>query len=240
MNNILSTASVAASTLAVLLGGHVVTAQSDGPTPNIQVTGRSVLSVQPERAQVDVGVVTEAPDADAAARQNANKLDAVLRSLRSTLGAEAKIETVSYSLNPKYERPDPRSQAVVSGYTATNVVRLRNLELDAVGKAIDLATAAGANSVRNIAFSLRDESAVKQEALKLAALDARAKANTLASALGVGIVRILSVSEGAPDIIRPSSMFRAEMAQAAAAPTPVEPGTIEVNASVTLIVEISQ
>ena len=240
MNNILSTASVAASTLAVLLGGHVVTAQSDGPTPNIQVTGRSVLSVQPERVQVDVGVVTEAPDADAAARQNADKLDAVLRSLRSTLGAEAKIETVSYSLNPKYERPDPRSQAVVSGYTATNVVRLRNLELDAVGKAIDLATAAGANSVRNIAFSLRDESPVKQEALKLAALDARAKANTLASALGVGIERILSVSEGAPDIIRPSPMFRAELAQAAAAPTPVEPGTIEVNASVTLIVEISQ
>ncbi len=240
MNKLLSTASVAASTLAVLLGGHVVTAQSDAPTPNIQVTGRSVLSVQPERARVDVGVVTEAPDADAAARQNADKLDAVLRSLRSELGAEAKIETVSYSLNPKYERPDPRGQAVVSGYTATNIVRLRNLELDAVGKAIDLATATGANSVRNIAFSLRDESAVKQEALKLAALDARAKANTLASALGVGIVRILSVSEGAPDTIRPSPMFRAEMAQAVAAPTPVEPGTIEVTASVTLIVEISQ
>jgi uncharacterized protein YggE len=174
MNRSLRRANVTVSTLAALLGGHVVMAQSDGPTPSIRVTGRAVISAQPEQAQVDLGVVTEAADADDAARENANKLDAVLRSLRSELGADTKIETVSYSLNPRYERPEPRGQAVVSGYTATNITRIRDLDLDAVGKAIDLATAAGANSIHNIAFSLRNESAIKARALEQAAADARA------------------------------------------------------------------
>lgn len=240
MKETLRRAHVILCMLVALLVGHVVMAQPEGPTPNIRVTGRAVISVQPEQAQVDVGVVTEALDAEAAARQNAEKLDAILRSLRAELGSDTKIETISYSLNPKYERPEPRGQAVVSGYAATNIVRLRDLELGTVGKAIDLATAAGANSIQNIGFSLRDERAIKAQALEQAAVDARAKANTLATALGVGILRILSVSEGEPDIIRPSPMFRAEMAQAQAAPTPVEPGTIEVHASVTLMVEISQ
>jgi uncharacterized protein YggE len=221
-----------------------VLTMSQGPVepPQIRVTGRAVVSVPPERAEVDVGVVTEAPEAQQAASQNAQKLDSVLKALRSALGPGAKFETVSSSLQPVYQRPEPGRQPRVTGFTATNVVGVRELELDSVGKVIDVATSSGGNTVRNIRFSLRDEKAVKTRALREAAEDADAKAKTLAEALGVHIVGILSATEGEPDVIRPVPMARAEMAmaQAAAPPTPVEPGTIEVRASVTLVVQISK
>jgi uncharacterized protein YggE len=214
-------------------------AQAD--RPQIRVTGRATVSAQPEQASVDVGVVTEAPEAKDAARLNAEKLDSVLTAIRNALGAGAKFETVSYSLNPVYRHPEPRREPVLTGYSATNVVRVKDLALDKVGEVIDLATSSGANSVSNIAFGLRDEAAAKARALREAANDAKAKADALADALGVQVLGILSVSEGEPDIVRPMPMYRAEMAmaQGAAPPTPIEAGAIEVRASVTLVVLIT-
>jgi hypothetical protein len=223
---------------AVLGFGSPASAQTDDPKPQIRVTGRATVSVQPEQASVDVGVVTEAPEARDAARMNAEKLDIVLKAIRNALGSGAKFETVSYSLNPVYRYPE-RNEPVLTGYSATNVVRIRELALDTVGEVIDLATSSGANSVSNIAFGLRDEAAAKARALREAAIDARAKANALADALGLQVLGVLSVSEGEPDIVRPMPMYRAEMAMAQAAPpTPVEAGAIEVRASVTLVVAI--
>ena len=206
-------------------------------SPQIRVTGRATVSVAPEEASVDVGVVTEAPEAKDAARLNAQKLDFVLKAIRNALGSGANFETVSYSLNPVYRYPEPRTEPVLRGYSASNVVRVKELALDKVGEVIDLATSSGANSVSNIAFGLRDEAAAKARALREAAIDAKAKADALADALGVQVLGILSVSEGEPDIIRPLPTYRAEMAMAQAPPpTPVEAGAIEVRASVTLSV----
>lgn len=226
--------------LGALLGlAGPICAQTAEPIPQIRVTGRATMSVQPEQASVDVGVVTEAPEAKDAARLNAEKLDAVLKVIRNALGSGAKFETVTYALHPVYRHPEPRQEPVVTGYSATNVIRVKELALDKVGEVIDLATASGANSVSNITFGLRDEAAAKARALRDAAVDAKAKADALADALGVQILGILSVSEGEPDIVRPMPIYRAELAMAQAAPpTPVEAGPIEVRASVTLSVSI--
>jgi uncharacterized protein len=216
--------------------------QADPETPQIRVTGNAMVSVPPESADVDVGVVTEAAEAQQAARLNAEKVDAVRKALVAAVGPEVKLETTNYSLQPKYRRsPEPGNELTVSGYTATNVLRVKDLNLDSVGKVIDAATDAGANTVSNTSFGLRDEEEVKGRALRLAAANARSKVDALASALGVHAGRILRVIEGEPDVVRPVSMFRGEMAMAQGAPptTPIEPNSIEVRASVTLIVEIS-
>jgi uncharacterized protein YggE len=208
--------------------------------PQIRVTGHARISAQPEQAEVDVGVVTEAAEAGDAARANAEKLDRVLKSLQSAFGPGARFETASYSLSPVYRHDEPRNEPVISGYRASNTLRVRDLQIAQVGKAIDTATSSGANSVHNIVFKLRDEAAVQSRALRDAAADARAKAQALAEALGLRVVRILVATEGEPEVIRPMPMYRAEMAMAAPSPpTPVEPGAIEVRASVTLVVEVS-
>lgn len=211
-------------------------------TPQIRVTGHATISVPPERADVDLGVVTEASEAQRAARLNAEKLDLVRKAVLAAAGPDTKLETVNYSLQPIYRRPpESRGEPTVSGYRVTNVLRVRDIALDSVGKVIDVGTTSGANTVSNIRFGLRNESEVKIRALREAAQDAKTKADTLARALGLRPGRILTVLEGEPNIIRPMPAYRAEMAtaQAAGPPTPIEPNAIEVHANVTLVVEIS-
>lgn len=207
----------------------------------IRVTGEATITAKPDQAELDLGVVTQAATGQAAAAQNAQKQDAVLAQLRKVLGAGAEIKTVSYSLTPSYKYPKEGGQPSIAGYTATNVVEVKTGDLAQVGKLIDAATQSGANTVQSLRFTLKDAQAVLSQALREAAAKARAKADALASALGVKIIRVLHVDEaGQP--IRPvyAEAMSMRAGVAAAPPTPVEAGTIEVQASVTLTVEIAQ
>ena len=202
---------------------------------SIQTTGEAKVTAQPDRAQIDLGVVTQANSSQAAADQNARKLEATLARLRQLLGTGADIQTISYTLQPNHRYPREGGEPEITGYTATNVVRVTLDDLGRVGTVIDTATQAGANRVQNLRFMLKNESAVQAQALHDAAVKARSKADALAAALGLKIVRILSVVEAGPVgvPIRDVAFARAETTA-----TPIEPGTIEVSATVTLRVEI--
>jgi uncharacterized protein YggE len=98
---------------------------------------------------------------------------------------------------------------------------------------------AGANNVNRLVFTLKDELAAQLGALKMASAKARAKAEAVAAALGLKIVRIVSVNEG-ERLVQP--IYRQAMAaraEAASAPTPVEPGTVELRSTVSMTVEVS-
>ena len=225
--------------LVLLLGVGTLSAQeSDAKMPPyIRTMGEATVTVRPDRAMIDVGVVTQAATSQTAVSQNAQKLETTLASLRQLLGAGADIKTISYSVTPNYQYPREGGQPTITGYTATNTVRVTLDDLTKVGNVIDTATQGGANQIQNLRFTLKDESAVKAQALGEAAVKARASAQALATALSMRVVRVLSVVEaGSPVIpIRDVAFAKAEGAS-----TPIEPGTIEVNASVTMTVEVSQ
>ncbi len=206
----------------------------------VRATGEATVTAKPDQAQIDIGVVAQAESAQTAATENAQKLDGVIAELKKTLGPNADIKTISYSLNPNYRYPQNGGQPTVTGYTATNVVRVKIDNLEQVGKVIDISTRSGANNIQSLSFMLKDEESVKAEALRQAAKKAQAKARTLASALGLNITRIIQVEEGGPQV-RPimDSAERFMTAQAAKVQTPVEPGTIEVQATVTLTVQVN-
>lgn len=210
------------------------------PRPSIRVTGEAVVMAKPDQAEIAIGVVTQAQTAKLAATQNARKLDAVIAALRKTLGQGSEIKTISYSLSPNYRYPKEGGQPVITGYTATNILEVKTGDLDQVGTVIDVATQSGANNIQALRFTLKDEQVVRSQALREAASKAKAKSDALASALGVRITRVLFVEESSP-MVRPvyKEMMEAR-AQAADVSTPVEPGTIEVRAMVTLTVEIAQ
>lgn len=214
-------------------------ASDRGPRPSIRVTGDATVSVKPDQAEISIGVVTQAQAAQAAAMQNAQKQDAVIAELRKLLGADADVRTVSYSLSPNYRYPKEGGQPTISGYTATNVVLVKTSDLTQVGKVIDLATGTGANTIQSLRFTLKDELSARTKALQEASTKARAKSQAIASSLGLKIVRVLHVEEGGQVTGIPVN-GRAFAELATGAQTPVEPGTIDVRATVTLTVEISQ
>jgi uncharacterized protein YggE len=226
--------------LAVLALAVCASALAQQPTvSSIRVTGDARVTAKPDRVQIDVGVTTRSPTSQEAATRNAHDVDAVLAAVRKAAGPTAVLKTISYTLNPNYHFHPNGGEPTIDGYIATNVVQVQLDDLGRIGAAIDAATQAGANHVQGIQFTLRDQDAVRAQALREAALRARAEADVLAAALGLKVVRVLTVEENSPRVVPVRMFSRGAGVTAAAAPTPVEAGTLDVTAEVTLSVEVS-
>ena len=222
---------------AACTGAHADSA----PVSSIRVTADAKVTTKPDRVQIDIGVSTHAKQSQEAAAQNARQVEAMLAAVRKATGPAAVLKTVSYALSPNYEYHVSGGEPTLTGYTALNVVQVTLDDLAKIGSVIDSAAEAGANHVQGIEFTLRDQDAVRAEALREAATRARAQADVLAAALGLKVVRVLSAEEnssrGTP-LFRPMAGRSGTLASAAVA-TPVEAGTLDVSADVTLTVEVS-
>jgi uncharacterized protein YggE len=209
------------------------------PVSSIRVSADAKVTVKPDRVQIEIGVSTRATQSQEAAAQNARQVESMLAAVHKAVPS-AVLKTISYSLNPNYDYHVSGGEPTVTGYTAMNGVQVTLDDLEKIGGVIDAAAQAGANHVQGIQFTLRDQDAVRAEALREAALRARAQADVLAAALGLKVVRVLSAEENSPrftPIMRPMA-GRAAMSSAAVT-TPVEAGTLDVAAEVTLSVEVS-
>ena len=223
--------------LTLLHGSYAGAAETR--RPSIEVTAEGQVEVAPDLAMLDFGVSTQAPTAAEAARENSVRMEAVLAAVRKLLGRDARISTGSYTLHTNQTQPRDGSPPKVTGYTARNVVQLKMQALPRVGETIDAAIKAGANQVQRITFTLRDESAPRQEALRIAVARAREKAQTIAKALDVQARTVYTLVEqetgGPRPLMRAAAMYAESAAQ-----TPVEAGQIEVRARVVLTMEIER
>ncbi len=244
--------------LLITMAPHVLQAQPAPPPtpplgerhaklpPTLTVTGDGEISTSPDRAVVELGAVAQAEQASGAQEQVNAVMQAAIKAIREVGIGDKMISTVGISLNPVYtdrqpipldreSPPDPR----ITGYRAGNRVRVVIDDLKQVGDVIDAGVKAGANQVENLSFQLKDDTAARREALTEAAGQARAKADALASAMGLQIEGVLAVNEGGTDVFRP----RMELATAGMAvrnfATPVQPGQVDVQASVTITYRVS-
>jgi uncharacterized protein YggE len=126
----------------------------------------------------------------------------------------------------------------VKGYIARNQVEVRVDDLKKLGGVIDAAGASGATSMSGLRFDIKDRAIIERDALRLAVQDAMARARAIATGAGATlgpIVRIDEQGDSAPPGIYAMRMT----ASAAGAPeTPINPGELEIRASVTLTVGI--
>ncbi|MBW2271770.1 MAG: SIMPL domain-containing protein [Deltaproteobacteria bacterium] len=203
----------------------------------IRVSGEATASAPPDQVIVELAVVTERDRAADAVEENARLLDAVIAALRKEVGKQGRIETASYSLSPRYSYVKSSNTRSLEGYTARNSLRITLDDLDRVGAVIDRGTAAGANEVQSLKFTLKNDEPQHDEALRAAALRAMAKARTIADALGLDVEEVISVDE-TTRVVRPAY---AEMAagRASAATPVVAPGGVDVRAQVNLRVGVS-
>jgi uncharacterized protein len=205
------------------------------PVPQVRASGEGSVFAQPDCAKINIGVVSQAPTAQAASSQNAGQLQSVLAKLHDVLGQKSDIRTISYSLNPVYQYPKNGGKPTIDGYSAANIVEVTSDDLANIGKLIDAATAGGANEIRSLQFTLKDERPVRAAALRQAVLEAHANAQAMAGALGLKLGKLLLLEQSSAIPIRP---MMAAMATRVAAATPVETQPIEVRASVTLTMAV--
>ncbi len=208
--------------------------------PYVRVHGDATVSAQPDRAQMDIGVISQAANAKAAADLNAKQSNVVIEALRAIVPA-TNIKTVNFSVNPNYEYPKNGGPPTIPGYTANNTVRIQIDDLTAISKVIDAATKAGASNVNRLTFTLRDVDAARAQALRQAAAQARSGAEALAASLNLRLGKVLRLEEEQPVIVTPGREVELSLTKApAGAMAPVEPGNIDIHASVNLTFELLQ
>jgi uncharacterized protein YggE len=208
--------------------------------PFIRVHGDATVSARPDRVQMDIGVITQGTTSQAASDLNAKQSSAVIEQLR-TFVAPANIKTINFSVNPNYQFPNEGGTPVVRGYTANNTVRIEIDDLSLLRKVIDAATKSGASNVNRLTFMLRDEAGARAEALSKAATQARAAAEALATSLKLKLGQVLRLEEEQPVVVSPGRQVELSTTKdQAAETTPVEPGNIEVHASVSITFELVQ
>jgi uncharacterized protein len=214
--------------------------QITSPVSSIRVTGDAVVTAKPDRAKIDVGVLTQEKQSQNAATQNARQIDSVISALRRLLGPDADIKTINYTLSPDYQYRPIGGKPSVSSYTAMNVVRVTVDDLDKVGLVIDTATQAGANHIESVRYTVRDPQVLHSQAVREAALKAKANAEALAAALNLRIVRTLTVEE-AGELPGPPDLSLTEMRDpTGGASTPIQSGSsFVVPANVQLTVEVA-
>jgi hypothetical protein len=202
-------------------------AHGEAATPDtVTTTGHGTITAVPDEATVSAGVHTQAASAADALAQNAKLMNSVIASLQKAGGEELQTQQVSLS-------PLQNEQGQVTGYTADNSVSAHT-KVEGAGALVDAAVAAGANAVSGPALDVAGRDALYREALKKAVADARGKAEALAEAGGFGVGQVSSVTEQSAGA--PVPVFDAVAAKSSG--TPVEPGTQDVAADVTVTFRI--
>jgi len=175
---------------------NVENTQVKQESKTISVIGTGIAKAKPDRALISFSVVTQAASAEEAVSENADKMNRIVKAVRSMGILENQTETSAYSLTPIWEYPKDGSSPRIVGYTCSNTIRVTVKDLNKVGEVIDVAVKAGANQVSSLQFTISDE-AMRQlglNALSLAVRDAASKASTIATAAEVTLIGPVSIS----------------------------------------------
>jgi len=217
---------------------YTMNAQETAKIRFVRATGEATVSARPDRAQISIGVISQTPTAQAAAAANATQTTQVIEAVKRTLGEGGELKTSGYSISPQYQYTAGRAPKI-TGFQASNTVLVIVNDLTLLGKVIDAASESGANNINGVSFSLKDETAARTQALAEAAGKARAAAEAIAKALNTHVVGILQAETGEAPSVRPMMRsFSAMAVNAGGAPTPIEPGDLDLHASVTVTLEI--
>ena len=229
-------AAVALALFAVACTEETNIVSPEQESPGITVSGSGSVFGEPDVAVVTLGVEAQAATVGEARSQAAERMDAMLGSLRDGGVADEDIQTTRFSVQPQYDFVDGRQE--LRGFLVNNVATVKVREIDNTGTLIDGALAAGGDLSRvdSLAFTIDDPSALEDEARTEAVQDARARAETLAEAAGVELGDARSIVESrAPVVPVDFRGVAADLPQAGDAASPIELGELEVLVDVQLI-----
>src|SRR5690349_19021331 len=87
----------------------------------VRASGDAIVTAKPDRAQLSIGVVTQAPTAQEASNQNAARTTHVLDAIKRALGSGGEVKTSGYSISPDYSYPKNEAPKIAA-YHASNTV----------------------------------------------------------------------------------------------------------------------
>lgn len=228
------------------------------PSATFSVQGDGKVVVVPDIARFSYSVITEANNKDIGKLQddNAKKGNAIIDFLKKNGIAAKDIKTEGYNISPRYQyyecgpvyplskTTEPRvcPPAEIVGYSVTQSVSVKVRDFKKISDLLAGVANLGANNLSSLSFEMEDPDEPRNQARAEAIKEAREKAEEVAKAGGFRLGRLIEVSEsgleqpfyrGAYDMTLQSNAKEV----AATAPS-VEPGSQDVEVTVTLRYEI--
>lgn len=211
------------------------------------VNGSGVVYAKADIANISVGFSTGLKaEAAEASKESADKMNAIIDTLKD-LGVEEKdIKTTDYVLNPVYNWTE-KDGRVLKGYEVSQNVNVKVRDLEKIGEVISRSAEKGANQVGNVSFSIDDEYELKNQAREMAISKAKEKANLMAAQAGMTLGKVKSVIESSGDYNYPVPMYanaKLEMSDEVLgrggeiSVSNIQSGQNEIRVEVTLIYEV--
>lgn len=207
----------------------------------ISVSATGEVYAKPDLGVIEFSVVTEKKTVEDALSENTAKMNRIISEIKGQGVEDRDLKTTVFNIYPRYEYREglvypPSGKRVLVGYEVKQGVETKIRELEKIGDIIEAATAAGANQVGQLSFTVEDEEESQNEARKKAIDRAKEKAELLASQLGVDLVRVKNFSENTslPPVFRAGSI---EGLGGKSSPQ-VETGENKIESSVTIVYEI--
>lgn len=205
--------------------------ESDTAPRGISVVGSGRVAGEPDTLRATVGVEVERTTVQEALDDANAAAQAVIDAVQGAGVAPEDTQTSTFSISPRYDRPDPGEPQRIRGYVVTNQLDIKIRELDNAGEVLqEAAEAAGDDArVQGVQFSLEDNESLLAAARERAFADARSRAEQYAELAGRSLGDVVSISEELTALPPPA---RARDLQFESA-VPIEPGEVEVEVRVT-------
>lgn len=189
------------------------------------LTGQGQVTAVPNIALVHLGVQTTGENLTSIQNENARITQSIIQALQR-MGV-SDIKTFQYTIDKLYDYENGRQ--IDRGFSVRNVLEIRTSKIDMAGNIIDAAVNSGANVVELISFDVSNREYYYQQALNMAVMNAMQKSKSIAMNLGIQSDPIpVKIVENSILPIQP--YFRQELAST----TPIMPGTLKIEASVTI------
>ncbi|MBP3737260.1 MAG: SIMPL domain-containing protein [Lachnospiraceae bacterium] len=199
------------------------------------------VTVVPDTAQINFGVMTNARTAKEAQEKNTEDVNNVIAKLKELGVDEKDIRTTGYDMYPRYDNYGQ----TITGYNMHTNLSVSNQSIENAGMIVTECVAAGINSMNGITYTYSGYNEAYAEALGNATKAAQIKAEAIAAASGKTLGEILSVQEGYQDVSLRNSYQNINYALAAPAAEEamkdsamILPGEVNVRAQVTVTYEM--
>jgi len=209
----------------------------------ISVTGEATRYVEPDRAQVVIGVETDGKTVADAKTKNDERIAELMKALKDIGISDSDIQTSNLSIQPIYDYKSDDRRLIK--YTMQNQVRITVKDLNNVEPVVNRGLSNAGNLLSELSF-YREHADEIEDSLRIeAAKDAQRKAAALATALGVAVGKPVTVNTYSASS-NPHAAYKGQMNRAygvmadaeSVSSTEVQQGQIRIVASVSVTFEL--
>lgn len=151
--------------------------------------GHGIVKAKPEIAHISLGIeICEAAASQANQKVNSRLVTVTAELKKAGVSADSIVPT-DFSMYPRSSGTDSQT----TDFCAANALDVTTDKLDDVSHLLDVAIEAGATNVYGVAFTVKDTSKARQEAISRALADAQQQAERLSSLLNRAVGHIVKV-----------------------------------------------